>query len=71
MASQGEPGVGGGASLLGTPRDVLRKALEVAYVSLYKGSVRGTWREGTYTEDSERHVLGGSGIVAFVCIVAQ
>ena len=58
---------------MGTPRDVLRKALEVAYVSLYKGSVRGTWREGTYTEDSERHVIlvEGSGIGAFVCIVSK
>jgi hypothetical protein len=27
------------------------------YLSLYKGLVMGTWREGSYTEDSKRHVL--------------
>jgi hypothetical protein len=48
-----------------------KEALEVEHFSLYKGSIRGTWREGTYTEDSERHVLEGSSIGAFVYIVAQ
>jgi hypothetical protein len=33
-----------------------RKALEMEHLSLYGGSVRGTWREGSCTEDSERHV---------------
>jgi hypothetical protein len=26
----------------------------------------GTWREGCYTEDSVRHVTGGSGNTAFL-----
>jgi len=35
-------------------------------LSLYTGSVRETWREGSYTEDSERHVIEGSGNGAFI-----
>ena len=31
-----------GGSLLGTPRDMLRKALEVEHLSLFKGCVKGT-----------------------------
>jgi hypothetical protein len=38
-----------------------RKALEMEYLILYKGSVRGTWKEGSYTEDSEKLVMEGSG----------
>ena len=29
------------------------------HLSLYKGSTMGTWREGYYTEDSDRHVMNG------------
>jgi len=29
------------------------------------GSVRGTWRDGSYTVDTERHVMEGSGKGAF------
>jgi hypothetical protein len=43
-----------------------RKALEMENLSLCRGSVRGTWREGSYTEDSERQVMEGSGSRAFV-----
>jgi hypothetical protein len=39
-----------------------RKALEMQHLSLYKGPVRGTWRDGSYTEGSERQVIEGSGI---------
>jgi len=35
------------------------------HTSPYTGSVRGTWREGSHSEDSERHVMEGSGKVAF------
>jgi hypothetical protein len=38
-----------------------RKALEMEHHSPYRGYVRGTWREGSYTEDSERHVTERSG----------
>jgi hypothetical protein len=38
-----------------------RKVLEMEHLSSYSGSVKGTWREGSFTEDSERHVLEGSG----------
>jgi hypothetical protein len=37
-----------------------RKALEKQHLSLYTGSVKGTWKEGSYTEDSERYVIEGS-----------
>jgi hypothetical protein len=43
-----------------------RKALEMEHLSPYRGSVRGTWREGSGTEDSERHELEGSGKGAFL-----
>jgi hypothetical protein len=42
-----------------------RKALEMEHFSPYKVSVRGTWREGYYTEDSKRPVIEGSGNGAF------
>jgi hypothetical protein len=35
--------------------------LEGEHLSLYSGSVRGTWREGSHTEDSKTHVIEGSG----------
>jgi hypothetical protein len=38
-----------------------RKALEMEHLSPYSGSVRETWREGSCTEDSERHILEVSG----------
>jgi hypothetical protein len=43
-----------------------RKALEGEHLSLYRGSVRGTWREGSNTENSKRHVIEGSGKGAFL-----
>jgi len=43
-----------------------RKALEMEHLYLYRGSVRGTWREGSYTEDSDRQITEGSGNTAFV-----
>jgi hypothetical protein len=49
-----------GVSLLGTLRDMSGKALEGEHLCLYRGSVRGILREGSYTEDSERHVSEGS-----------
>jgi hypothetical protein len=32
----------------------------------YRGSVRGTWRWGSHSEDAEGHVLEGSGNGAFL-----
>jgi hypothetical protein len=46
------------------------KALEGKHLSLYSGSVRGTWWEGSHTEDSKRHVIKGSGKGAFLFTVA-
>jgi hypothetical protein len=46
-----------------------RKNLEMDH-PLYRGPMRGTWREGSYTEDSERHVIEGSGNGAFLFIWA-
>jgi hypothetical protein len=43
-----------------------RKALEMEHISLYRGCVRRTWREGSYTEACKRHVMEGSGQGAFV-----
>jgi hypothetical protein len=43
-----------------------KKALEMEHLSPFRGSVRGTWREGSYTEGSERHVMEGSGNGAFL-----
>jgi hypothetical protein len=40
------------------------------HLSLYRGSMRGTWREGFYTEDLKRHVIEGSGNGAFLFIGA-
>jgi hypothetical protein len=42
------------------------KALEGKHLSLYRGSVRGIWREGSHTEDSKRHIVEGSGKGAFL-----
>jgi hypothetical protein len=42
------------------------KTLEGEHLSLYRGPVRGTWREGSHTEDSKRHVVEGSGKGAFL-----
>jgi len=46
--------------------DMSRKALEMEHLSLYTGSVRETWMESSYTEDSERHVMEGSGNGTFL-----
>jgi hypothetical protein len=40
---------------------MLGKALEGEHLSLYRGSVRRTWREGFHTEDSKTHVIEGTG----------
>jgi hypothetical protein len=50
-----------GAPLLETPRDMSRKTLKLEKSSLYRGSVRGTWKE-----NSEIHAIEGSGIGAFL-----
>jgi hypothetical protein len=42
------------------------KALEGECPSFYRGSVRGTWREGSHTEDSKSHVIEASGKGAFI-----
>jgi len=34
-----------------------RKALEMEHLSPGRGFVRRAWREGSYTWDSERHVM--------------
>jgi hypothetical protein len=52
-----------GGSFLGTQRHMPRKALE--HLSLYRG-----WREGSYTEDSKRRVIEGSGKGALLFIGA-
>jgi hypothetical protein len=38
-----------------------RKALEMEHLSLYTGYVRENRRDSSYTEDSVRHVMEGSG----------
>jgi hypothetical protein len=40
--------------------DMSTKASEMEHLSLYRGSVRGTWREGSHTEDSERQIANRS-----------
>ena len=37
------------------------KDLKKQHLSLYKGSVKGAWREGSFTVDSKRHVKEGFG----------
>ena len=67
MGALREPG--GRATLLGTlkaMKNLSRKAFEMEHLSLCRGSVRGTWREGLYTEDSVRHLMGASGNGAFL-----
>jgi len=41
-------------------------SLEVERLSPYRSSIRGTWREGSYAEDSWRHVMEGSGNTALL-----
>jgi hypothetical protein len=36
------------------------------HLSLCRGFVTGTWREGSHTEDSKTHVIEGSGKGAFI-----
>jgi hypothetical protein len=43
-----------------------KKALEMEHLSLCWGSVRGTWKGGFFTGDSERHVREGSENGAFL-----
>ena len=43
-------------------------SLEMQHLSLYEGPVKGLWREGPYTEDSERHIIEGSGNRAFLLL---
>jgi hypothetical protein len=42
------------------------KALEGENLSLYRGTVRGTWRVGSHIEDSGRHVSEGTGNRVFL-----
>jgi len=37
------------------------KALEMEHLILYTGSIRGTWKVGSYTEDSKKLVMEDSG----------
>jgi hypothetical protein len=41
------------------------KVLEMEHHSPYRGYVRETWREGSFTEDSDRYVMERSGNAAF------
>jgi hypothetical protein len=43
-----------------------RKPLEMRHLSPYTSSVRGMCREGSYSGESERHVMEGSGNTAFL-----
>jgi hypothetical protein len=45
---------------------MLRKVLEMEHLFSYRCSVRGTCREGSNTEDSERYVMADSGNGAFI-----
>jgi len=38
------------------------------HLSLYRDSLKGTWSERSYIEDSERHIMGGSGNGAFLLL---
>jgi hypothetical protein len=46
--------------LPGTLRERWVKECSANVVSLYKSSQRGTWREGSFTGDSERYVKVGT-----------
>jgi hypothetical protein len=35
----------------------VKEGLEMEHIAPYIGSLRGTWKEGSYTKDSERHVM--------------
>jgi hypothetical protein len=48
--------------------DIQEKSLVMEHHSLYGISLRGTCKEGSYNEDSERHVIQGSRNGAFVFI---
>jgi hypothetical protein len=50
-----------GAPFLETPKYMSRKALKLEHLSLYRDSVRRTWKES-----SETHAIEGSGIGAFL-----
>jgi hypothetical protein len=50
-----------GAPLLEAPKGMSRKTLKLEHLSLYRDSVRGTWKES-----SEIHAIEGSGIGAFL-----
>jgi len=63
MSPSKEPGSRG--HLPQTLRDS-KRALCKHSVSLYGSSLRGTWKEGSYTEDYERHVMEGSRNRAFL-----
>jgi hypothetical protein len=42
------------------------KALEMEHLSLYRRFMRETWRESSYTGDSNRHVMEASGNGTFL-----
>ena len=58
-----------GGSFTGNSESYVRhvkKALEMSHLTLYTGSMRRTQRDGSYTEDSDRHVIEGSGNKHFI-----
>jgi hypothetical protein len=44
----------------------LTSILKMKHLTLFRGSVSSTWREGSYFEDTERYVVEGSGTGAFL-----
>jgi hypothetical protein len=58
-----EPGRGGVIYQILTDSE---RALCKHSISLYGSSVKGTWREESYTQDYKRHVMEGSRNRAFL-----
>jgi hypothetical protein len=65
MSPSKEPGRRGRGHLPHTLRDS-KTALCKHSICLYGSSVRGTWKEGSYTEDYKRNVMEGSRNRAFL-----
>jgi hypothetical protein len=61
---------GWGDHLLGTLRNMTGKTMEIEPLSLYCGSVTGTRKDSSCTEDSDSHLIKGSGNGALVFIGA-
>jgi hypothetical protein len=60
----------GGGSFTGDCMRHVIEGLEMEHLSLYIGSLSGTWRESSCTEDFERHTVEGSGNRAFLFLGA-